>query len=150
MITKILVPVDGSLHANTAVDWASDVAIEYDAQLTLLHVITEQRVAIYPEDFRAIAKWKHFEINDWELAQSLAQRLVEVGKMRARSHGAKVANTLVVERDPAKTIVAQSAKPGTDLIVMGRRGLGNLSALILGSVTNKVLHLANCACLTVK
>ena len=37
-----------------------------------------------------------------------------------------------------------------DLIVMGRRGLGDLGGLLMGSVSHKVCHLADCACLTVK
>ena len=37
-----------------------------------------------------------------------------------------------------------------DMIVMGRRGLSDLQGLLMGSVSHKVSHLADCACLTVK
>ena len=58
--------------------------------------------------------------------------------------------TVLREGDPAAAIrdLAREEKP--DIIVMGRRGLGDLAGLLLGSVSQKVLHLAECACLTVK
>ena len=39
---------------------------------------------------------------------------------------------------------------GVDQIVMGRQGQGGLQALLLGSVVNKVLHLASCPVVLVK
>lgn len=150
MIRKILVPVDGSEHATRAVDWASDIAAKYEVGLILLHVVTEERLAAFPEDIRALKRWERLEINDWDLARSLAQHLIEAAETRARGHGVKRVEALVVEGNPAKVIVAEAVRLGADLIVMGRRGLGNLPAFVLGSVSSKVLHLADCACLTVK
>ena len=150
MIKTILVPTDGSAHANAAVDWASDLAAKYDAQLILLHVVLEQRVAAFPEDLRTLAKWEKIEITDWTLAQSLAQHLVVAAATRARAHGAKHVHTLVAEGSPAKVILEQAVARKADLIVMGRRGLGGIPGLILGSISSKVLQLADCACLTVK
>jgi len=150
MIKTILVPVDGSAHANTAVDWASDIALKYNARLILLHVITEDRLAAFPEDIRALKEWERSEINDWELARTLAEHLVEAAETRAGTLGAKFVETLVAEGNPAKTILSEAKRLRADLIVMGRRGLGNLPAFVLGSVSSKVLHLADCACLTVK
>ena len=48
------------------------------------------------------------------------------------------------------SILDQAAKHKTDLIVMGTRGLTDFGALVLGSVSHKVIHLATCPCMTVK
>lgn len=45
--------------------------------------------------------------------------------------------------DTAETLVALAEELGCDHIVMGTRGLGAISGIVLGSVTRKVLHLAN-------
>ena len=51
--------------------------------------------------------------------------------------------------DPAGVLVDYAKAHAIDLIVMGRRGLGDLGGLLLGSVSHKVAQLASCACLTV-
>ena len=58
--------------------------------------------------------------------------------------------TQVVDGDPASNIIAAAGHEKAELVVMGRRGLGNVAGLVMGSVSHKVAHLAECACLTVK
>ncbi|MBX3651672.1 MAG: universal stress protein [Burkholderiales bacterium] len=45
--------------------------------------------------------------------------------------------------DPAEVIVGYAKSKGCDQILMGSRGLGSVSGLVLGSVATKVLHLAD-------
>lgn len=51
---------------------------------------------------------------------------------------------------PAEAIVQYANEQGVDQIVMGRQGQGGLQALLLGSVVNKMLHLAICPVLLIK
>jgi nucleotide-binding universal stress UspA family protein len=51
---------------------------------------------------------------------------------------------------PAEAIVQYAHQQNVDQIVMGRMGQGGLQSLLLGSVVNKVLHLASCPVLLVK
>jgi nucleotide-binding universal stress UspA family protein len=44
MIKKILVPTDGSVYAAKAFEYASDLALKYDAELHLVHVLSESRM----------------------------------------------------------------------------------------------------------
>lgn len=150
MLKTILVPTDGSPHANAAIDWAGELAARFGAGLTLLHVLPENRISSYPEEIRAFAKYEKIVMSDLEVARSLAQRVLDLAAGRARAHGASAVDTIIAEGNPAKVIVAEAARLKADLIVMGRRGLGNLEGVVLGGVSSKVLHLADCACLTVK
>lgn len=150
MLRTILVPTDGSTHADAAIDWAADLAAKFGASLTLLHVLPENRISSYPEEIRAYARYEKIVMSDLEVARSLAQRLLERAAERARARGAGAVDTIVAEGNPAKVIVAQADRLKADLIVMGRRGLGSLEGVVLGGISSKVLHLADCACLTVK
>ena len=150
MISKILVPVDGSAHASAAVDWASDLAIKYQARLLLVHVLTERGSGMIPEELREFAKMERIEITEWDILESVARQIVHAAEQRARSRGANSVETAVQVGHPAEVILERSKNFGADLIVMGRRGLGPLPGLLLGSVSSKVLHLADCACLSVK
>lgn len=150
MISKILVPVDGSAHANVAVDWASDLANKYGARLLLLHVLTERGSGVVPEELREYAKIERTEVTDWDLLESAARQILNAAEKRARTRTANSIETHVEIGHPAAVILERARNFGADLIVMGRRGLGPLPGLVLGSVSSKVLHLADCACLTVK
>ncbi len=51
--------------------------------------------------------------------------------------------TRVVDGDPAGNIIAAAEHENAELVVMGRRGLGNVAGLVMGSVSHKVAHLAS-------
>lgn len=51
---------------------------------------------------------------------------------------------LVLEGDPAERILDQAEELGTDLIVLGKHGLGMVEELLLGTVTRKILSQAHC------
>jgi nucleotide-binding universal stress UspA family protein len=51
---------------------------------------------------------------------------------------------------PARTIVSTAEEVQADAIVLGSRGLGDVSGLLLGSVSHKVASLAKCNVITVK
>jgi nucleotide-binding universal stress UspA family protein len=82
--------------------------------------------------------------------EELGERLVEAARWQAESAGVTKVRGLVEDGDPAHRIVEIAKREDVDLIVMGRRGLADLKALLLGSVTHKVAQAATCACLTVE
>ena len=51
---------------------------------------------------------------------------------------------------PVEHIVAAADDPGIDLVIVGARGFGPIKRLLLGSVSERVLHHAPCAVLVVK
>jgi nucleotide-binding universal stress UspA family protein len=58
--------------------------------------------------------------------------------------------TVMAEGDATSNIISHAQKEGFDLIIIGSRGLGKFKEIILGSVSNKVLHHARCSVLVAK
>ena len=149
MFKKILVPVDGSDHAMRAIEYAADISAKYDASLSLLHVMRRLGSDRVPEDLRELARVEHIEATEADVLKTAADRIMHGARDHAKSHGASVVQTVIRHGDPAKVIVAYCDESDVDLVVMGRRGLGDLAALLVGSVSHKVTHLTKCACMTV-
>lgn len=150
MIKHILAPVDGSEHANKAVELAGDLAAKYGAALSLLHVLPRDTAERRLGQLRRYAASENMNVTEADLIRAAADELLEQAAERARKAGATEVNLLAEEGDPAVVIVEHAEIHKIDLIVMGRRGLGELEGLLLGSISHKVTQLASCACLTVK
>jgi nucleotide-binding universal stress UspA family protein len=147
MFKVILVPVDGSKHALKAVDVAADLAQKYAADLLLLSVF---RHISNLESTHSLVKTKD-EVGSAEATlRDLAREVIDEALARARERGAGKIETFVKRGQPARTIVAFAKSKGADVIIMGSRGLGDMTGLLLGSVSHKVSSLADCTCITVK
>ena len=67
-----------------------------------------------------------------------------------RKRGIRAIKTVMAEGSPADEILDFVKKNKIDTIAMGNHGAGALERLLLGSVSHKVNHLAECICVTVK
>jgi nucleotide-binding universal stress UspA family protein len=174
MFETILVPIDGSDHANKAVDLAADLAGKFKAKIVLLHVllnhISVSELIKLCDELKAPDDLKKQlgEIEDVVLNTAAAaygpvpipvpvNLLEEVGfliadsaKQLAEAKGAKNVETHVRDGEPAELILAAAEHEKPDAIVMGSRGLGHISGMLMGSVSHKVNHLSDCTCITVK
>jgi nucleotide-binding universal stress UspA family protein len=71
--------------------------------------------------------------------------------LEANLHGKGPAvESAVVIGSPSQEILTAANEPGVDLVVVGARGLGPIKRLVLGSVSERVVHHAPCAVLVVK
>ena len=150
LINKILVPVDGSEHADKAVALASDLGGKYRARLTLLQVMKRAGTDIVPEGLRRYAELERVELTERAVLRTLAREILEEAQKQARARGVEEAELVIEVGDPARVILDYASTHDIDLIVMGSRGLGEVRGLLLGSVSHKVAHLAQCTCVTVK
>jgi nucleotide-binding universal stress UspA family protein len=150
MVKSILVPTDGSEHADKAIAFAADIAQKYDARVSLLHVMSDLGSGRVPEELRGLARLEHVEITERDIRQSAANELLHRAERRAREHGAARVERVIEHGDPTRRILDCARAREADLIVMGSRGLGDLKGLLLGSVSHKVGHLAKCTCVTVR
>lgn len=135
MFHRILVGVDGSLHAQRAAREAGDLARALDAELTLLGAYLS--VPPWPELGRAMLSQDAWDAYG-AAARSEAQSSVDAALAAV---GTDVAvNTLVVDRRPVDAILDEAARGGHDLVVVGSAGRGDVASVLLGSVSHRVVH----------
>ena len=147
MSKKILVPIDGSEQAFKAIDIAAELAYNGNVEVVLLNVVGREQI---PETIRRFARVEHVDDPpEWKYEQLVAAGVLKAGQQRARSKGIQTIDTRVRHGDPAKAIVEAASDTSIDVIVMGNRGLGSIKGLAIGSVSQKVSHLAPCSVITV-
>lgn len=149
MFKHILVAVDGSPNAERAIDCAAEMASKYDAVLTLFHVMKRAGSDRIPDDLSMLAQVEHIDVTEADMLRGTAEGILASASKQAQIHGAKTIETSTEQGDPAKSIIEHCKASDVDLIVMGRRGLGTLASLAMGSVSNKVAHSVDIACMTV-
>ncbi|HOX38580.1 MAG TPA: universal stress protein [Candidatus Brocadiia bacterium] len=142
-LKKILVPVDFSRFSEHALDYAVALAQDFGAQLFLLKVVAPVSMPQYLEELAS----SHSEIIGQEADNSVA-KLSELAE-RCRSYGVQVEAELA-RGEVSETIARTAAKLGADMIVMGTHGRTGLRHVLLGSVAEKTLRIAECPVLTVK
>lgn len=140
MFGKILLAVDGSEHALRAAKTAGDLARAMNAQ-HLRIVVAYDPIPPYlgePNLQHAI---------DARLSQAnaiLEDAVKALGEMRAEVH------TELIEGSPAEAIIDVANTRGSDVIVLGSRGLGRIAGAVLGSTSQKVVAHAHCPVLIVR
>jgi nucleotide-binding universal stress UspA family protein len=138
---RVLCPIDFSELSLRALDHAAALANWYKAQLTVLHVApTFEPVQVRGD----LGQPVHIvtPVSREEVLEGL-RRAVERITVSATP-------TLLAEAgDPTTTITDQALSIRADLIVMGTHGRRGFRRLLLGSVTESVLHEAPCPVLTV-
>jgi nucleotide-binding universal stress UspA family protein len=147
MYKHILVALDGSKLSDKAVKTAIELAKDSGASVTGLYAASEYKTPYYPEgvfyDWPTAADYKK------SILQSAEKWIVKVNRLAA---DAKVNASVVVVLDdhPHEAIIAQARKVKADLIVMASHGKRAVSALLLGSETQKVLALTKIPVLVVR
>ena len=130
MYEKMLVAVDQSEYSDRAVEVARDLAHVSGAEVLVLHV--KKMILGVSGDLLDAEE----ESEVMKLLDKDAHRFEEIGvPVSVQVRTAEVGRT-------AHQIVEAATEFGADAIVMGSRGRSALSALVLGSVAQGVLHLA--------
>ena len=140
---KILIPVDGSANALRAVEHVIRSIATLKERPLLLLLNVQWNVAT--GNVKLFISQK--TIDDYYREQGMAA----LQSARAALDAAELPYQYHISvGTPAEAIVQYACEQHVDQIVMGRQGQGGLQALLLGSVVNKVLHLANCPVLLIK
>ena len=122
----VVVGVDGSPASELAIEVAFDEASRRGVDLTAMHAWSDIAVSELPE-----ADWSSLEA---EAHRSLAENLAG---WQERYPDVTV-HRLVVRDQPARQLADKSET--AQLVVVGSHGRGGLTGVLLGSVSNAVLH----------
>jgi len=135
MSKRILVPVDGSDYAETALEFV--VENTPDATVILFHVINPAEAG-----YSAEATVPSFSEGWYEEKQELSEELFDQLEAVADAAGvADVERVLEVGR-PTQAIVDYADEHDIDQVVMGSHGRSGMSRILLGSVAETVVRRA--------
>lgn len=138
----------------TALEAAIQVVERFKGKITIIHVYSVATSSMMvPEPITltpmipVMTSAEFFKVA--EVARRAGARILAEGKQKAESRGVKV--EMMLKEGHTVQEVVKTAKEGKfDLIVIGARGISKIRELLLGSVTDGVIHHAQCPVLVVK
>lgn len=140
-LSKILVPVDGSKESICACKWACMVAQGTGAALYILHVV-DLNMKMTSFDRVSMSGY---------IPESIKKQGEELlAHYRAQLPQNLKINLLLEAGSPHQTIVNITEQIQPDWIIMGSRGANNLKEIVMGSVSQYVLHHVQCPVMIVK
>ncbi|MGH6905470.1 MAG: universal stress protein [Geminicoccaceae bacterium] len=99
---------------------------------------------------RAQRVLQHYSDLARQFREAMGNRLMTRARKHARDKRVRTVQTLLEDGDPASTILRVAKGLQVDMIFLGSRGLGDIKGLLMGSVSHKVMQLAECTCVSVK
>jgi nucleotide-binding universal stress UspA family protein len=139
MFRKVVWATDGSDAADQALDVAKTLTAESGGELLVLHceelTVPGKAAGVYPR-----------YADEDELKAKIER---QVAQMSDSGVHAKLQTTRAVVGGAAHSIADATREAGGDVIVVGTRGHTPLGGLLLGSVTQRLLHIAPCPVLAV-
>ncbi len=141
---KWLVPVDGSESAVHAVSHMID-KLSWFKDGVEIHLLNVQHPMPYGNRVSSVLgkdKVAQYHHDEGIAALQPARAKLDAAKIKYVFH--------IGVGEPAEIITSYAKEQKCDQIVMGTRGMGALSNMVLGSVATKVLHLSDCPVLFVK
>lgn len=136
MFDKILVGIDGSRHADSALKAAHDLALLSGGAVRVVNVgeVASGRGGAATE------------------TSDEAKAIVEEAVRKLEADGVEASGTVCwsLSGRVASELLAEAERWGATIIVLSTRGLSDLAGLVVGSTTHKVLHLGNIPVLVVK
>ncbi len=148
MFSKILVAIDDSAFSRSVFEQALTLAKLHQSRLMVLHVLVVVD-NLYPGDpyigITQVAMEAYWE--RWQNQQQQGINRLKALEAEAIAAGVEMEFSQSVG-DPSKMICELAETWGSDLIVVGRRGVSGIREFFGGSVSNNVLHHAPCNVLT--
>jgi universal stress protein A len=143
LFEKILTAIDFSENSGCAFEYALTLAVKFDAELTIMHVINE------PVDLRGFyVPHISFEQLEMEIEEGAVKMMEEFCHTRLSSFSNY--KTAITTGIPYDAITRKADEIGASLIVLGTHGRTGLDHLIFGSTAERVVRSANCPVMTIR
>lgn len=155
-IQKILFSTDLSKNARYAFRYAAGLAHQYDAAITLLHVIEDLSESAISQVTAFIGKsrWQEFQkkkdVEYVELIQDRLQGFCSEMSEKLKACPFIVDDIRIFHGHPVDIILKQADTGKFDLIVMGTHGTGGFEDRLIGSTAQRVVRLSKIPVLTVR
>lgn len=156
MFKKILVPYDGSKHAEIALNKAINLSrLIKDSEVVVLTVLEELNTPTLVFD-RKVRNYKTGEATTLstymrDLQKAMRNKMTRrLDELRQRYDGSVQVRTLVSVGRPEVKIIECTNNLHVDIIVMGSRGIKGISRLLMVSVSRKASERANCTVMIVR
>ncbi len=132
-MNRILVGVDGSEPSVKAAQLAAEIAVRFGARVTLAYVVP--RLLLPPDAYG-------LTVTDVEQEHRVfAEKLLAHALTRLGESGVQ-ADTVVLCGPPAESLAESAQQIAADLVVVGSRGRGAVARMLLGSVTDRLVHIS--------
>ncbi|MEN6391768.1 MAG: universal stress protein [Syntrophomonas sp.] len=142
MVNRILVPSDGSEYSRRALSTAIDYARAFDAEIELLHVVSQPPTHMY--DFTVK---EYYPLSEEQVAEIGLK--VFAATLKGLDAGNITVKTKVITGYPSEEILHEMRRD-IDLVIMGSRGHRPLTGALIGSVTQRVMAESHCPVMVVK
>lgn len=154
LFQKILVPLDGSEHSLKALDVAIQIAKKFGGKISLIHVYSVAGVArVIPEPSMATGGAPVMVPIDIskvvDATRKIGSRILDDGEQRVKAEKVEV-DVLLKEGHTVEEIIEVAKEGNFELIVIGARGISRIREMLLGSVSEGVMHHVSCPVLVVK
>jgi nucleotide-binding universal stress UspA family protein len=141
LFTNLLVPVDGSDNSYRALDAALVLSEKLGSNITVIHVMEEIPITHIGSEKLLNELLEAYKKENQDILLKCSEIASEKGL---------TINTFLLQGNPASVILDYSKKEKFDIVIMGSRGIGKFKELILGSVSNKIVHHSPCAVLLIR
>jgi nucleotide-binding universal stress UspA family protein len=143
---SIVVGTDGSDTARQAVRQAIELARLADGALEVVSAYEPVSAPRLREEATEVPRDLQWSVNPREDVDATLAEAAE----EAREAGVSTVRTFARQGDPADAILDVAEEQGSDLIIVGNKGMTGAKRFLLGSVPNKVSHHAPCSVLIIR
>ena len=146
---RILVATDGSDAGRRTLEFAARLTKGPGDQLRIVNVVSLRSIPLEQLDeysrLGQVTRLEAMTVESREQLNAARLRAEELGVSDVPLESAMELH----EGNIAETIIDAANRNRVDIVIVGKRGLGRLSGLVLGSVSQKVVELARCAVIVV-